>query len=240
MKRLLIILLLVLGILTIGCTSQVIADTTITPETVTVTSIVEVENTEKIEELERKLEEAEEKNQKYDYLLRNLNSLLANVYIGISSNENWISGNYVAFSIEYNDKFYLVTAGHCVHLEFEGKNIKYTDFKFKANYSDDWIYPKLLTYNNNYLANDDYAVFVSDKITDGFIIDTENNISKYKIIYPEISDKVIIDIYDGGIDGESGSPVIDIDGEITGIATTGTHLYNTKIDTVLQAIDNLK
>jgi hypothetical protein len=237
MKYLPLVLLIILFILS-GCSSQIVADTT--PETVTVTSIVEVENTDRIEKLEADNLKLEAELEKYKELIEGLNELLGNVYIGISSNENWISGDYVAFSMEYNDKFYLISAGHCVHLEFEGKNIKYTDFKFKANFSDNWIYPKLLTYNNNYLANDDYAVFYSDKINMGFNVDTENDLSKYKIIYPDISDKVIIGIYDEGIDGESGSPVIDIDGEITGIATTSSHLYNTKIKTVLKAIDELK
>jgi hypothetical protein len=235
MKRLLIILLLVLSILTIGCSSQVIADTTITPETITVTSIVEVENTEKIEELERKLEEAEEENQKYDYLLRNLNSLLKNVgYITGSNNSYKNEGT--AFTIGYKGKFYLISAGHLIENEYG----KFGNFKYKSNFSDKWIYPELLTYENEYQHRIDYAVFVSDKINSMLNVDTENDVSLYQLNSLTISGYPIKNMGDEVISGESGSPLIDYEGEITGVMIVEFNDFFTEIEIVLKAIDELR
>ena len=39
---------------------------------------------------------------------------------------------------------------------------------------------------------------------------------------------------------QSGSQAIDIDGEVTEVATTNEFYYNTNIDIILEAIDNLK
>jgi len=51
---------------------------------------------------------------------------------------------------------------------------------------------------------------------------------------------IIKDIYDNNIEGESGSPIIDNEGEIIGIDTTDIINYYTDIDIVLRAIDNLE
>lgn len=226
MKRLLIILLLIISILLIGCTSQVIADTTVSQTTTTINELAD-----DYDKLRADYEDLFDKNIKYEELINNLNNLLGNVYYGYSKNENY-ENEFTAFSIYYNGKYYLITAGHAV--EQDGQ--KYTDFKFKANFTDEWIYPELLAYKNNFLNKKDYAVFYSDKISDGFDIDIDKDIPLFVI-----NNLNLIRSYtEKTIEGESGSPVIDIEGEITNIVTTDMYGYYTEIETVLYAIDNLR
>lgn len=236
MKRLLLILLLVPLIALFGCDSNYTlhdsyikqkADTTpetvIVTETVTVEKIVEVENTKKIEQLEGEV-------QAYKDLIGNLNELLSCVYYGYASNDNWVLDGFTAFSIEYNKKYYLITAGHCVEPEGYGKM---NSFKFKANFSNEWIYPKLLKYENEFYKNRDYAIFYSDKINNGLDYDLINTDKKYVLGYQEKNlIKKFLERYLE--EGESGAPVIDIDGEVIGVATG---LF-TDIDLIIQALDS--
>jgi hypothetical protein len=82
----------------------------------------------------------------------------------------------------------------------------------------------------------DYAIFYSDKINDG-LVPGENTIIKYTL--GQISRTPIQEI-GGGEAGESGSPVININGEVVAILTTSSFSHHTKINEVLEAIDNLK
>ena len=235
MKKL-ILIIFVLIFLT-GC-SPLITDTVpVVPETIIVTETVTVEDTAKINELQKQLTDSQTKTEQYQDLIANLNNLLKNVYYGYAENNNYKSDGFTAFSIKYNDKFYLITAGHCVHYNYGGIDTgAYTSFKFKANFSNKWIYPKLLTYENDFNGNRDYAIFYSDKIIAGFKTDKDNDIPEY-ILGNEYLDintiKLTVSI---GIEGESGSPVIDPDGEVVKIYT-GNFV---DIDLVIQAINNLK
>lgn len=231
MKYIYILLILILFIIT-GCTPLIqaepepIIETRI--ETVIVTETVEIENTERIEQLEIEV-------QQYQDLIGNLNELLKNVYYGHAENENWILDGFTAFSIEYQGKFYLITAGHTVE---ENEYGRFYNHKFKANFSDEWIYPKLLTYENDFEGNRDYAILYSDKITSGLNFDLNNSSLRYILgngdnnIFKEYRTYKLVE-------GESGSPVINIGGDVIEICI-GLMIKNQDINIVLEAIDNLK
>ncbi|NQT66188.1 MAG: hypothetical protein HQ569_01260 [Actinobacteria bacterium] len=177
----------------------------------------------------------ENKIESYKNLINNLNDLLANVYYGYAENNKNESDGFTAFSINYNDKYYLITAGHAAHYKYNDIDTGvYTYFKFKANFSNEWIYPKLLTYENDFMGNRDYAILYSDKITNGLDFDLNNSYPEYILGNEDNNIFKQFDIYNL-VEGESGSPVVDIDGEVIGIAT-GNFV---DIDLVIEAIDNL-
>ena len=107
--------------------------------------------------------------------------------------------------------------------------------RFKANFSDGWIYPKLLAYENDFESNKDYAIFTGDKINNGFKVGRP---LKINIILGNIDKELNIarDITKIPQEGESGSPIININGEVIGILTGGI----TDISRVTEAIDNLE
>ncbi len=229
MKKIVLIIFLILFLT--GCTRYVevpvveIVTETVT-ETIIETVIETVEDTEKIEELENKV-------QQYRDLIGNLGEYLSYVYLMEVSNDNY-SSEGIGFSIEYQDKFYLITAGHGVHYVYEDYNVLYTNFKFKSD--SGWGYLELLDYDNNYLGRKDYAILVSSQLDDGFNVDLDED----KPLFLIGGDELISDYRRTSIEGESGSPVIDIDGEVTEIATTDIYSYNTDISIILEAIDKLK
>jgi hypothetical protein len=196
-------------------------------ETVTETVLVTetVVETEYIEDTQR-IDELEEEVLKYQELIGSLDEYLGYVHRLECSNsnyENWGTG----FSIEYKDKYYLLTAGHYVE-SLEGYGV-FGNFRFLIN--DKWIYPKLLTYEVADIVPD-YAIFYSDKITDGFNVDTNNTEPDYRLgIEPLIQEN-----NNWGLDGECGSPIIDLDGEAIGLHVG----YLQDIDIVLEAIDNMQ
>lgn len=187
---------------------------------------------EEVNTLETDLDLTEVELEKYRSLVNNLNELLSNVYIGYAENENYILDGFTAFSIEYKGKFYLITAGHCVEDYDMGRM---TNFKFKANFSNSWIYPKLLAYENDFYGNRDYAIFYSDKIDSGLAYDLNNSYPRF--ILGNMNDNILKEFFTFNlIEGESGSPILDIDGEVTEIAT-GSYV---DIDLVVEVIDNLE
>ena len=182
---------------------------------------------EEVNTLDNDLELSNEEIDKYNNLLINLNELLSNVYYMECENSgytNWGTG----FSIKYNNTYYILTAGHYLE-DTEYNTGKYYNFRFKVN--DKWIYPKLLTYEVTE-TTPDYAIFYSDKIKDGLKIDVNNTKPDYRLGI----NKLIQENNNWGIDGECGSPIIDLDGEVIGIHVG----YISDIDDILQAIDNLE
>jgi hypothetical protein len=175
----------------------------------------------------------EEGATKYQNLTANLNNLLKNVYYVYGEGSGtWVAGT--GFSMEYNDKFYLITAGHIIDCEWGiHKNLR-----FRANFSNKWIYPKLIAYNKDSMAGNDYAIFYSDKVKSGLKIDFENDDSAFIIGCEKLN--IIKDIDTINIVGESGSPIIDIDGEVTGISTTNNSSYYTDISNVELEINKIK
>ena len=184
---------------------------------------------EELSNLENDLDLSNEEIDKYNNLLINLNELLSNVYYGYASNSEWTLDGFTAFSLKYNDKYYIITAGHCVENEYG----KFGNFKFKANFSNNWIYPKLLTYENDFEGNRDYAILYSDKITSGLEFDLDNGYPEY--VLGNGDNNIFKEFFTYNlVEGESGSPVIDLDGQAIGIAT-GNFV---DINLVIEAIDN--
>ncbi len=214
------IYIIILILLITGCTQYVPVVETITEtvvETVVVTEIVVEYDNECSEEL-----------QQYKDLISNLNEYLGYVYLIEVSNSNY-SSEGIGFTIEYEDEFYMITAGHGVHYVYEDYDILYTNFRFKPE--NIWIQLELLVYENDYINKEDYAIFTSSEIEEGFKVDLDDDNPLYRI------GDTIVDYRTITIEGESGSPVIDIDGEITEISTTDYYSYNTDIDIVLEAIN---
>lgn len=217
MKHIFIILILI-SILLIGCDTQyVLADTV--PETVVVTEVVtlEVTDTAKIEELELEL-------QKYKDLIDNLNNLLSNVYYVYQGKSDGSSVWATGFSINYNGKYYLITAGHVID---NGYGI-FKNLGFKVN--GRYIYPELLSYKNEW--GNDYAIFYSDKITNGLTLTDKADYKNLYILglqtFKQIDYKTIKP-------GESGSPIIDISGNAVGILNKQGGAY-TLVNSILDSI----
>ena len=185
--------------------------------------------------LKSDVDNLENETEKYQVLLRDLNSLLKNVYYGYASNENWINDDFTGFSIGYKGNYYIITAGHT----FENEYGKFTNFRFRPNFSDKWIYPKLLVYNNDYLNRNDYAIFYSDILENGFKVDDENDKGEYILGNADLKINIIKEAETLGELGESGSPILDYEGEVTGISTTDLYSFHTPIKLVIEAINEL-
>lgn len=224
MKNILIIIALLIIFFNVSCQSSLIVDTVGTtniPETVIVTETVIVEDTAKINELENQLADSQKETEKYQELIGNLNGLLKNVYyVYGEGNGTFVYGT--GFSLEYNDRYYLITAGHIV----DGEWGIHKNLGFRIN--NKWIYPKLLAYKVTDTIPD-YAIFYSDKIKDGLNYDLINTEPDYRLGI----DIVIQENNNWGEVGSCGSPVIDLDGEVIGLHVG----YLQDIDEILQAIN---
>jgi hypothetical protein len=170
-----------------------------------------------------------------EILLNNTNRILSTVYFGTADiDERKEAKDFTAFSIVYKDRFYLITAGHCI--EFE--NIKYKNFKFMANNGRTWLTPELLTYENDYINNRDYAIFYKDNlITTGLYPAAKDENQSPQYVLGNIErDLNLIKKYKDARQGESGSPVINSKCHVLGIMIKKDGSY-TPIQAVLDAID---
>ena len=188
------------------------------------------------QDLENRLNLTEDELLKYDNLISNLNELLKNVYYIYQEKNDGSSSWGTGFSIEYEGNYYLITAGHVV----DGEYGKFVNLGFRANFSNDWIYPKLLICNNDYSNRNDYAVFYINNMVDGFKVDNEKDLGLYVLGSNSINISAIRNSNNISIIGESGSPIIDYEGEIIGMVVTDIYDYYVKINTVIEAIDNLE
>jgi len=192
-----------------------------------------------INSLERELSQLKLKNiqkekelEKYNTMINNLNALLSTVYYGSAISEReGKEKNFTAFSVYYKNKFYLITAGHCI--EYNG--VKYTDFKFKSNNINVWIYPTLLYYENDYENNRDFAIFYYQPIRIGLIIDEIDKKSAY-VLGNTQSSLNFLKIFDTAEDGESGSPILSSGFKLVGLVIKNNNEY-TPIEIVTEAID---
>jgi hypothetical protein len=173
---------------------------------------------------------------KLKLLLNNMNDLLKNVYIGSTSPKE-TAYTFTAFKISYKDKSYIITAGHCVNDNYGEEGV----FKFKANFSQDWVYPDLLGYKADFTNLDDYGVFYSEDIAGGLKVtaDLNSKPSDNNYLLGSIDKQISIfrNLGDSSEKGESGSPVINQDGEVVGIYVIYGLVY-TPIRLALDVIDN--
>ncbi|MDH7605314.1 MAG: hypothetical protein QHH13_10465, partial [Melioribacter sp.] len=81
---------------------------------------------------------------------------------------------------------------------------------------------QLLKYEYNYKINSslDYAIFYSDKIKKGLKPNTKNTEERFILGYGKLNLIRDYHLYDL-IPGESGSPVININGEVEGLVGDG-------------------
>jgi len=98
----------------------------------------------------------------------------------------------------------------------------------------------LIAYDIDSIAGNDYAIFYSDKVKSGLELDFENDDSAFVIGCEKLNINIIKDSDTSNIVGESGSPIIDTEGEVTGVSTTNNSLYYTDISNVELEIDKTK
>lgn len=182
--------------------------------------------------LEEEIDIRDEDISGYDILTGNLNKLLSTVYYGSAIPETeGVEKNFTAFSMYYREEFYLITAGHCV--EYEG--IKYTDFKFKSNVREQWIYPKLLYYEGDYKNDKDFAIFTYSNLRNGLMI--EDRDMKPEYVLGNFERKLnFFKEFSSAKEGESGSPVLSKGCKLVGIVIKNNSDY-TPISKVTDAID---
>ncbi|MGM0365986.1 MAG: hypothetical protein ACQEP5_05565 [Actinomycetota bacterium] len=195
-----------------------------------------------MENLEHEVRELEEDNlikdnhiSEYEVLISNFNLLLSTVYYG--SAVSTIGGkeqSFTAFSMNYGDNYYIITAGHCI--EYNG--IKYEDFKFKANRSGLWIYPKLLGYESDPENNRDYAVFYHPSVRLGLLVESEDKPPKY-VIGNSHNSINILKQFDSSIKGESGSPILSSGCRLVGMVIKDNTDF-TPISVITEAIEGLE
>jgi len=172
-----------------------------------------------------------------ELLLKNTNKILTTVYFGTADRgECEEAKNFTAFTLQYNDNFYLITAGHCVEMDGE----KYENFKFKSNKSKSWIMPELLDYKSDYKNNLDYAIFYSaNPVNTGLIpVKPGEDLTPRYVIGNIERSLNLVKVYGSAIEGESGSPVLNSNCHVIGLVIKNDGTY-TPITAVLDALDKL-
>jgi hypothetical protein len=187
-----------------------------------------------IAELQEEIDTRDEEISDHDILTRNLNRLLSTVYYGSATPvTEGREKSFTAFSMYYKEKFYLITAGHCIEYD----NIKYTGFKFKSNERSSWIYPELLYFEADYENNKDFAIFTHRHIRKGLMIEEDDMEPRY--VLGNIERKLnFFKEFSNAREGESGSPVLSKGCKLVGIVIKNSTDY-TPISEVTRAIDRI-
>lgn len=173
-----------------------------------------------------------------ELLLNNTNRILSTVYFGTADiGERKEAKDFTAFSMIHDDKFYIITAGHCVEMDGE----KYSNFKFKANKGKNWITPVLLDYKSDYINNLDYAIFYSDRlVSTGLIAAKPGEDMKPQYVLGNLERGLnLVKKYSEAKEGESGSPVLNSSCHVIGLMIKKGGTY-TPIGVVLEALMALK
>ena len=172
-----------------------------------------------------------------ELLLSNANQILSTVYFGTADKgEVKEIKNFTAFAMKHNDKFYLITAGHCVELDGE----KYENFKFKSNKSNSWVMPELLDYKSDYKNNLDYAIFyLGNPMNTGLLPAKPGEDMRPRYILGNLERGLnLVKIYNSTIEGESGSPILNSSCHVIGLVIKSDGTF-TPIEVVLDALDKL-
>ncbi len=173
-----------------------------------------------------------------ELLLSNMNKIISTVYYGTADSDvREEAKDFTGFAMMYKEKYYIITAGHCV--EFEGEN--YKNFKFKANNATDWINPVLLDYKSDYENDIDYAIFyLPDRIRMGLIpAFTGEEITPQYVLGNLERGLNLVKRYKDAKEGESGSPILNSKCHVIGIMIKKDAAY-TPIQVVLKALDTIK
>jgi len=173
-----------------------------------------------------------------ELLLSNMNRIISTVYYGTADSDiREEAKDFTGFSIMYKEKYYIITAGHCV--EFEGE--RYKNFKFKANNSTSWINPVLIDFKNDYENNIDYAIFyLPDKVRIGLIpAAAGEEITPQYVLGNLERDLNLVKRYKDAREGESGSPVLNSKCHVIGIIIKKDAAF-TPIQVVLEALDKIE
>ncbi|MCL5070161.1 MAG: hypothetical protein M1308_04590 [Actinobacteria bacterium] len=172
-----------------------------------------------------------------ELLLNDTNRILSTVYFGTADTDvREEARDFTAFSMLYNDEFYLITAGHSIEIDGE----RYKNFKFKANNSKSWIRPELLDYKSDYKNNLDYAIFYSENIiTMGLIpAKPDEDLTPQYVLGNLENNLNLIKRYSDARQGESGSPILNSRCHVIGLMIKNDGNY-TPIQVVLDALANL-
>jgi hypothetical protein len=172
-----------------------------------------------------------------ELLLNNTNRILSTVYFGTADvGEKKEAKDFTAFSMLYNEKFYIITAGHCVEMDKE----KYSNFKFKSNKSGNWVTPELLAYKSNYADNEDYAVFYSERqVTMGLIPAGPSEDMTPQYVLGNLERGLnLVKRFNDAKEGESGSPILHSSCHVIGIMIKKGGTF-TPIEIVLDALEDL-
>jgi hypothetical protein len=173
-----------------------------------------------------------------ELLLNNTNLILSTVYFGTAdTDEQERAKDFTAFSLMYKDKFYVITAGHCVDMDGE----KYKNFKFKANNKDYYDIFELIDYKSDYKNNKDYAIFYDPRrIRTGlYPADAEEDQTPRYVLGNIERGINLVKRYSSAVEGESGSPILNSNCHVVGIMIKKGGAY-TPIGVVLDALDSIK
>lgn len=173
-----------------------------------------------------------------ELLMNNTNRILTAVYHGTADlGEREEAKSFTAFSMIYNEKFYIITAGHCIEMDGE----MYTNFKFKANKGINWIKPELLEYKSDYNNNIDYAIFYPARsVSTGLIPAGPDEDMTPQYVLGSLARKLnLVKRYDDAREGESGSPVLNSSCHVIGITIKRDGTF-TPIEVLLNALAGLQ
>jgi hypothetical protein len=190
-----------------------------------------------IAEIEKEIKQKNSKLSSAELLLDNTNRILSTIYYGTADfEEKKDFKNFTGFSMFYREKYYLITAGHCI--EYKGE--KYENFRFKANNKNQVITPELLLYKNDYINNNDFAIFQEKNlITMGLIpASQEEDLNPLYILGNTEKDLNLIKKFGEVREGESGSPILNSKCHVIGIIIKENGEF-TPINIVINAIDQL-
>lgn len=171
-----------------------------------------------------------------ELLMNNTNRILSTIYYGTAATKEK-EKNFTGFSIIYKDKYYVITAGHCVEMNGE----KFENIKFKANNKNFFISPKLIDYKNDYNNNIDYAIFYnSNIITTGLYPASFDEDQTPQYVLGNIEKNLnLVRRYDKAKEGESGSPILNSNCHVVGIMIKKSGAY-TPISVVIEALDKIE
>ncbi len=173
-----------------------------------------------------------------ELLMNNTNRILSTVYFGTADvGEKEQAKDFTAFSMIYNEKFYIVTAGHCIEMDGE----KYSNWKFKSNKGTNWITPELLDYKSDYKNNIDYAIFFSDRlVTTGLIPAKPYEDMTPQYVLGNLERGLnLVKRYNDAKEGESGSPILNSKCHVIGLMIKKGGTY-TPVEIVLDALSSLQ